>query len=92
MPGQDAGDEELGDRDVGAHAVDDHDDRGRNQQAERAGAGQRADDHLLGVAARLSSGSVILPMVAQVAALEPDTAAKMAQPTMLVCSSRPGRR
>src|SRR5205809_2691048 len=31
-------------------------------------------------------------MVAQVAALEPDTAAKIAQPTTLVCSKRPGRR
>src|SRR6187455_1328053 len=31
-------------------------------------------------------------MVAQVAALEPETAAKMAQPTTLVCSRRPGRR
>ena len=31
-------------------------------------------------------------MVAQVAALEPETAAKIAQPTTLVCSSRPGRR
>src|SRR6476660_5042142 len=31
-------------------------------------------------------------MVAQVAALEPLTAAKMVQPMMLVCSSRPGRR
>jgi hypothetical protein len=29
-------------------------------------------------------------MVAQVAADEPDTAAKMAQPMTLVCSSRPG--
>ena len=29
-------------------------------------------------------------MVAQVAALEPDTAAKIVQPMMLVCSSRPG--
>jgi hypothetical protein len=29
-------------------------------------------------------------MVAQVAALLPDTAAKMAQPTTLTCSSRPG--
>ena len=33
---------------------------------------------------------VILPMVAQVAAEEPLTAAKMVQPTMLVWSSRPG--
>src|SRR5258706_7981884 len=31
-------------------------------------------------------------MVAQVAALEPDTAAKIAQPTTLVCSRRPGSR
>ena len=31
-------------------------------------------------------------MVAQVAAEEPDTAAKMAQPTTLTCSSRPGSR
>src|SRR4249920_1073811 len=30
-------------------------------------------------------------MVAQVAALDPDTAAKIAQPTTLVCSRRPGR-
>src|SRR3989338_10453991 len=30
-------------------------------------------------------------MVAQVAALDPDTAAKMVQPTTLVCSRRPGR-
>ena len=32
------------------------------------------------------------PMVAQVAAEEPDTAAKMAQPMTLTCSSRPGSR
>src|SRR5258706_7186449 len=31
-------------------------------------------------------------MVAQVAAEEPDTAAKIVQPTMLVCKSRPGIR
>ena len=31
-------------------------------------------------------------MVAQVAADEPDTAAKIVQPMMLVCSSRPGTR
>src|SRR5690606_12815144 len=35
---------------------------------------------------------VIFPMVTQVAAEEPDTAAKMAQPTTLVCSRRPGIR
>src|SRR6478736_4311564 len=40
----------------------------------------------------LSSGSVILPMVAQVAAELPDTAAKIVQPMMLVCSRRPGSR
>src|SRR5690625_4769870 len=32
------------------------------------------------------------PMVAQVAVLEPETAAKMALPTTLVCSSFPGMR
>src|SRR5437764_4503589 len=31
-------------------------------------------------------------MVAQVAALDPETAAKIAQPTTLVCSRRPGSR
>ena len=31
-------------------------------------------------------------MVAQVAALDPDTAAKIVQPTTLVCSRRPGSR
>ncbi len=30
------------------------------------------------------------PIVAHVAAEEPDTAAKMAQPTTFTCSSRPG--
>src|SRR5512134_1862962 len=39
---------------------------------------------------RESSGNVILPIVAQVAADEPDTAAKIVQPMMFVCSSRPG--
>src|SRR5882672_1154136 len=39
-----------------------------------------------------SSGSVILPMVAHVAADDPDTAAKMVHPMMLVCSRRPGTR
>ncbi|MNT03855.1 hypothetical protein D3C72_1384080 [compost metagenome] len=33
-----------------------------------------------------------MPTVAQVAADEPDTAAKIAQPITFVCSSRPGRR
>src|SRR4051812_23489184 len=41
---------------------------------------------------RPSSGSVILPMVAQVAADDPETAAKMVQPITLVCSRRPGSR
>src|SRR5690606_10317576 len=35
---------------------------------------------------------LILPMVAQVAADEPETAAKIVQPMMLVCSRRPGMR
>src|SRR5438105_1740039 len=39
-----------------------------------------------------SSGSVILPVVAQVAADEPETAAKIVHPMMLVWSRRPGMR
>ncbi|MNI38474.1 hypothetical protein D3C73_926150 [compost metagenome] len=35
---------------------------------------------------------VILPTVAQVAADDPDTAAKIAQPITFVCSSLPGKR
>src|SRR6185369_7279981 len=37
-----------------------------------------------------SSGMVILPIVAQVAADEPEIAAKIAEPTTLTCISRPG--
>ena len=33
-----------------------------------------------------------MPIVAQVAALEPETAAKIVQPMMFVCSRRPGSR
>src|SRR5690606_32732552 len=47
---------------------------------------------LSGYPRRLSSGIVILPIVAQVAADEPDTAAKIAQPTTFVCNRRPGMR
>ena len=46
-----AADEELRDRDVGGDAVDDHDDRRRDEQAERAGAGERAERHHVGIAA-----------------------------------------
>src|ERR671910_3177519 len=38
----------------------------------------------------MSSGSATLAIVAQVADDEPDTAAKMPQPKMLTCISRPG--
>src|SRR5918999_2549330 len=38
----------------------------------------------------MSSGSATLAMVAQVAEDEPETAAKMPQPKMLTCMSRPG--
>ncbi len=47
---QHAGNEQPGDRDFGRDAIDDHDDRRRDQQAQRAGAGQRAHDHGFGVA------------------------------------------
>nr|CAA46093.1 hypothetical protein [Bordetella pertussis] len=49
--GENAGDEQLGDGDVGRHAVDDHDDGRRNQQAQGTGAGQRAEDLVLRIAA-----------------------------------------
>ena len=39
---------------------------------------------------RFSSGSAIFAIVAQVAALDPDTAPKMPQPRTLTCNSRPG--
>ena len=51
--GQHAGDEQLGDRDVGGDAIHDHDDGRRNQQAERAGTGQRADGDAVRIAAAL---------------------------------------
>ena len=37
-----------------------------------------------------NSGSDIRPMVAQVAADDPETAAKIVQPATLMCSIRPG--
>ena len=40
----------------------------------------------------VSSGIDILPMVAAVAADEPETAAKMAQPRILTCNNLPGMR
>jgi hypothetical protein len=49
-PGDDAGDEKARDRDVGRHAVHDHDDGGRDEESQRAGARERPDGHLLGVA------------------------------------------
>src|SRR6266702_4678164 len=49
-PRQHARDEQPRDRYVGRDAVHDHDDRGRDEEAERAGAGERADRHALVVA------------------------------------------
>ena len=48
---QDAGHEQLGNGLVDGHAVDDQRQRRRDHQAQRRGAGQGADDHLLGVLA-----------------------------------------
>src|SRR5262249_15470753 len=42
-PGEEARREQLGDRDVAQHAVDDHDVGWRDQEAQRAGTGQRPD-------------------------------------------------
>src|SRR3546814_2680709 len=47
---------DLADRLLGDHAVDDQHDRRRDQQPERAGAGQRADRQRLVVAAFLQLG------------------------------------
>ena len=41
--GQEAGEKDLDDRDVGRHRIDHHGDRRRNQDAERARAGERAE-------------------------------------------------
>ena len=56
QPGDHAGDEQLRDRHVGGDAVDDHDDRRRDQQPQRARARERADGHALRVAALLQFG------------------------------------
>ena len=52
----DTGDEQMRNRHVGRHAVDDHDDRRRNQQSECTRAGERADGDVLGIAAPLELG------------------------------------
>ena len=44
---QEAREIELGNRGVGHHAVDDHVDRGRDQDAERAAGGERAEEQRL---------------------------------------------
>ena len=75
----------------GADAVDDHDDRRRDQQPERAGAGQRADRHALGIAARAPAPAASSCRSSRRSRRdEPETAAKIVQPMMLVCSRRPG--
>jgi hypothetical protein len=45
------GDEEAGDGDLGLDAVDDEDDRGRDQEPQRARPGKRPDRHALVIAA-----------------------------------------
>ncbi len=56
QPRQHAGDEQPRHRDLRRDTVDDHDDRRRNQQPERARAGQRTDRDGFRVAARLQLG------------------------------------
>jgi hypothetical protein len=53
---QEAGQEDADDRCVGGNRVDDHRDRGRYQDAQRAGGRQRADRQFLVVAAALEFG------------------------------------
>ena len=50
---QEAGEENLDDGDVGLHRIDHHGDRRRDENAERAGAGERAEAHVLVIAALL---------------------------------------
>ena len=49
--GNDAGDEQSRNRLISGGCIDDHDDRRRDQQPKRAGAGERADRHALVIAA-----------------------------------------
>src|SRR3546814_2595558 len=44
------GNEQLGNRDISRHAIDNHDDGGRYEQTQRTGAGKRPDDLVLRVA------------------------------------------
>ena len=53
---QESGEENLNDGDVGLHGVDHHGDRRRDQNAERAGAGQRAEAQAFVIAALLQFG------------------------------------
>ena len=52
-PGDDTGEIELRYGRIGQHAVDDHVDRGRDQDAERAARGDGAEEQALGVAVLL---------------------------------------
>jgi hypothetical protein len=51
--GQKSGEENLNDGDVRLHGVDHHGDRRRDQNAERAGTGQRAEAQVFVIAALL---------------------------------------
>ena len=87
QPGQDPGDEELEDRHFRRYGVDDHDHRRRNQDAERARAGERPEVIGFGVPAAASSGNAIRAIVAQVAVEEPETAPNSAQPSTFTWSN-----
>ena len=89
-PGNEAREIELRDRGVGQHAVDDHVDRRRDQDAERAARRDGAEEQPLGVAALLDLASATVPIVAAVATLDPEVAANIAQAAMLECISPPG--
>ncbi len=75
----DAGEKDADDRYVGGHRVDDHDDRRRNQDTERAGA-WRATRARPARRSHVASARAARPcaIVAQVAAEEPETEPKIA--------------
>ncbi len=89
--GDKAGNEELADAHVPDDPVDQHDHAGRDHEPQGTRSGQGADGEVVIVIPLLvSSGIVILPTVAVVAADDPLTAAKNVQARMLTWINRPG--
>ena len=56
-PGNDAGQEQLGDRFIDRHAIDNQCQRWRDHEPQCSRPGQRADDHIFGIAALAKLGN-----------------------------------